>query len=141
MWVISVNYPVFLALIFLECFFSKKRYLFRDVATNWAPLYYCVRWYLNTEGQPTVRRTTCRLLRLFSATDCEASQYKDSISFVCTSRAQENCTGLGNADKDLAKSSQESNLKVGGLPPSLLLILTQLKIKDTFSEDLGMTKG
>ena len=28
MWVISVNYPVFLALIFLECFFSKKRYLF-----------------------------------------------------------------------------------------------------------------
>ena len=81
MWVISVNYPVCLALIFLEFFFGKNRYLFRDVATNRAPLYYCVRWYLNTEGQPTVRCTTCRLLRPFSATDCEASQYKVSISF------------------------------------------------------------
>ena len=28
MWVISVNYPVFLDLIFLECFFSKKSDLF-----------------------------------------------------------------------------------------------------------------
>ena len=82
MWVISVNYPVFLALIFLECFFSKKRYLFRDVATNWAPLYCCVQWYRDMEGQPTVRRTTCRLLLLFSAAYCEASQYNDSISFV-----------------------------------------------------------
>ena len=50
LWVISVNYPVFLALIFHECFFRKKRYFFQDVATNWAPLYYYVRWYLNTEG-------------------------------------------------------------------------------------------
>ena len=82
MWVISVNYPVFLTLIFHDYFLSKKRYLFRDVATNWAPLYCCVRWYLNMEGQPTVPRTTCMLLRLFSATDCEASQYKESISFV-----------------------------------------------------------
>ena len=29
-----------------------------------------------------MRRTTCRLIRLFSATDCEASQYKDLISVV-----------------------------------------------------------
>ena len=29
-----------------------------------------------------MRRTTCRLLRLFLATDCEASQHKDSISVV-----------------------------------------------------------
>ena len=82
MWVISVNYPVFLTLIFHDCFSSTKRYLFRDVATNGAPLYCCVRWYLNMEGQPTVCRTSCRLLRLFSATDCEASQYKGLISFV-----------------------------------------------------------
>ena len=59
-------YPIFLAPIFHECFISKERYFFHDVATNWAPLYYCIRWYLNTEGQPTMRRTTCRLLRLLS---------------------------------------------------------------------------
>ena len=82
MWVISVKYHVFLTLIFHDCFLSKKGYLFRDVATNGAPLYCCVQWYLNMQGQPTVRRTTCMLLRLFSATDCEASQYKESISFV-----------------------------------------------------------
>ena len=29
-----------------------------------------------------MRRAMCRLLRLFSVTDCEASQYKDSISVV-----------------------------------------------------------
>ena len=78
----SVNYPVFLTLIFHDCFFSKKRYLLRYVATNQAPLCCCVRWYLNMEGQRTVCHTTCRLLRLFSATDCEASQYRVSISFV-----------------------------------------------------------
>ena len=29
-----------------------------------------------------MRRTTCRLIRLISATDCEASQYKDLISVI-----------------------------------------------------------
>ena len=82
MWAFSVNYPVFLDLIFLECLFSKKRYLFRDVATNWAPLYCCVRWYCNMEWKPTERRTSCGLLRLLGATYCEASQYDDSITFV-----------------------------------------------------------
>ena len=82
MWVISVNYPVFLTWFFHDNFFSRKGYLFRDVATNEASLYCFVRRYLNMEEKPTVCRTSCRLLRLFSATDCEASQYKDWISFV-----------------------------------------------------------
>ena len=82
MWVISVKYPVSLTLIFHDYFFSKKRYLFCDVARNGAPLYCCIRWYRNMEGQPTVCRTSCRLLGLFSATDREASQYNDSITFV-----------------------------------------------------------
>ena len=65
MWVISVNYLFFFTLIFHNYFFSKKRYLFRNVAINGAPLYCCVRWDLNMEGQPTVCCTTCMLLRLF----------------------------------------------------------------------------
>ena len=65
LWVILVIYPVFLALIFHECFFNKKRYFFQDVATNWAPLYYCVIWYVNKEGYATMRRAKGRLIRLF----------------------------------------------------------------------------
>ena len=65
MWVFSLNYPVFILLIFHHCFFSKKTYVFRDAATNGAPLYCCVQWYHNMQGPPTVRRTTCMLLRLF----------------------------------------------------------------------------
>ena len=87
MWVISLNYPVFLALIFLECFFSKKRYLFGDVATNWARLYYCVRWYLNTEGQPTVRPTTCRLLRLLFCNRLRGLAIQ-GFDFICFTRVE-----------------------------------------------------
>ena len=65
MWAFSVNYPVFFTLIFHACSFSQKRYLSPVVATNEAPLCWCVRWYLKNEGQSTVCRTLCRLLRPF----------------------------------------------------------------------------
>ena len=44
-----------------------------------------------------MRRTTCRLIRLFSATDCEASQYKDLISVVLPECMQS--SHKGNYDK------------------------------------------
>ena len=64
-WVISVIYPVFLALIFHEFFFSKERYLFQDVAKKWAPLSYCVLRCLHNEGNATIIRAKLRLIRLF----------------------------------------------------------------------------
>ena len=67
LWVFSVIHPGFLALILHEFFFTQKRYFFHDIATNWAPLYCCVLWYLNKEGYTTMRRTACRLIRLFAA--------------------------------------------------------------------------
>ena len=45
-----------------------------------------------------MRRTTCRLIRLISATDCKASHYKDLISVVlpklnaCSIRIRVNTT-------------------------------------------------
>ena len=104
-WVISVIYPVFLGLIFHHLFFSKKRYFFQDVATNWAPLYYCVLWYVNKEGYATMHCTTCRLIRLFSATDCEASQYKDLISVVLPKIERMQGSHKGNYDKEHSSSN------------------------------------
>ena len=39
------------------------------------------------------------------------------------------------------KSSQESSRKDGGTNQSIVFSLTQLRIRETFSEDLGITKG
>ena len=65
MWVISVIYPLFLAVIFHECFFSKKRYFFHDVATIWTPLYCCVVSCLHAQGYCTIRLAKCKLIQLF----------------------------------------------------------------------------
>ena len=65
MWGTFSIYPLFLALIFHECFFSKKRYLFHDVATIWALFYCCVVRCLHKEGYCTIRPAKCRLICLF----------------------------------------------------------------------------
>ena len=65
LWVISVIYPTFFALIFNDCFLSKKMYFFQNVATHWAPPHYCVLWYVNKEGYTTMCRAKCWLIRLF----------------------------------------------------------------------------
>ena len=57
---------------------------------------------------------------------------------MCT--AKRGCPG-GILDTASAKSSQASSLKVGGTDPSRLFCLMQLRIRVTFSEDLGITKG
>ena len=47
----------------------------------------------------------------------------------------------GILDKARAKSSQESSRKVGGTAPSPLFCLTRLRIRETFSEHLGIANG
>ena len=47
----------------------------------------------------------------------------------------------GILERSRAKSSQESSQVVGGIDPSIVLCLTQLGIRETFSDDLGITKG
>ena len=47
----------------------------------------------------------------------------------------------GIPERARAKSSQESSRKVGGTDPSNSFCLTQLRIRETFSGDLGITNG
>ena len=65
MWVISVIYPFFLALISDDCFLSKEGYFSEDNPTIWAPLYYRAVRCLHKEGYANVCRADCSLMRLF----------------------------------------------------------------------------
>ena len=65
MWVISVIYPLFLAMIFHECFFREKRYFFHDVPTICSPLYCCVLKCRGAEGCSNIHPHKCRLIHLF----------------------------------------------------------------------------
>ena len=57
-------YALFLALIFHQLFFSKKRYFFHDVATIWALLYCCVASCSHKEEYCTAGPAKCTVIRL-----------------------------------------------------------------------------
>ena len=78
----SVNYPVFLTLIFHACFFSSKRYLFVSLQQTGL---LCTSAYGGIsiwKDNPLCVAPLVGYYAFFSAPDCEASQCKDSISFV-----------------------------------------------------------
>ena len=88
----------------------------------------------STAGRPGPGRNQ----KIIPAPAGRRKEQKAFLRSICTGKR--GCAG-GILDRARPKSSQESSLKVGGTDPSPLFYLLQLRIRENFSEDLGITKG